>query len=303
MSAPKCITLFLSHCKVEKCLSEKTLQAYRSDLCQFSKCLELSTDQSVLETNKPTILEYVTMLNARFKPKTVKRKMAVLKAMYSFFEREEIIQENPFRRIKLRIGRGVVLPRCLPYESIVAIVRAVASEHRENPGFRTLRNLLLTLLLSTTGVRVSEACGIRIGDVDLAERRIRIRGKGNRERCVPVYDESTFDALSEYVQARFGQGDGDALFPGNGRECISDQTVRALVKRLAGRAGVAGDVTPHVFRHSIATYLLELGVDIRNIQALLGHCSIAVTEIYTKVTPKAQMRILNEKFPGVGIDN
>ena len=108
-------------------------------------------------------------------------------------------------------------------------------------------------------------------------------------------------ALLTYLRAERPGASCGHLFPGQGENPLSDQTVRALVKRLARAAGLTAPVTPHVFRHSIATYLLELGVDIRNIQALLGHSSISVTEIYTKVTPEAQYRVLNEKFPGVGL--
>lgn len=294
--------LFMRYCREEKKLSAKTIKAYAVDLAQYRAFV---ADCGIAGATKQHIVAYATALSEVYKPNSVKRKIAVLKAMYGFLEREEVVAQSPFRRIRLVLDRARVLPRSLPYAVVQSVVRECADQHRRLGSDKSLRNLLLVLLLATTGMRVSEVCGIRLADVDLLGRSIRILGKGRRERCVPVYDETTFEVLAEYARGMSGGPDGpgaggEFLFPGQGDGCLSDQTVRALVKGLARQLGISG-LTPHVFRHSIATYLLELGVDIRNIQALLGHSSISVTEIYTKVTPEAQYRVLSDKFPGVGI--
>lgn len=300
MVFPDCIQCFLAHCKLEKKLSVKTSLAYASDLKQFVHYVSLE-QKAVATLEKQDMVAYATVLSRKYKASSAKRKIATLKALYGYLEREEIVAESPFRRIKLAMGRGRSLPRSLPYSAILAMVRACAAEHAGRPGRHSQRNLLLLLLLATTGMRVSEVCGIRMENVDLVGRCIRIVGKGSRERSVPVFDEATHEVLAEYLRTERGGAHQGFLFPGQGPGALSDQTVRALVKRLARTAGIPAPVTPHVFRHSIATYLLELGVDIRNIQALLGHSSISVTEIYTKVTPEAHYRVLNEKFPGVGL--
>lgn len=298
MDFPDCIQCFLTYCRMEKKLSPKTSHAYASDLKQFVRYVALEK-KTVTGLGKQDMVAYATELSHTYKASSAKRKIATLKALYGYLEREEVVVESPFRRIRLGLGRVRSLPRSLPYPAILAMVRACAEEHASRPGRTTLRNLVLLLLLSTTGMRVSEVCGIRLENVDLVGRRIRIVGKGSRERSVPVYDETTAQVLADYLRLERTGACRGHLFPGQGPGALSDQTVRALVKRLARAAGITAPVTPHVFRHSIATYLLELGVDIRNIQALLGHSSISVTEIYTKVTPEAHYRVLNEKFPGV----
>ena len=300
MDFPDCIHAFLAYCAQEKKLSAKTLRAYASDLAQFVRHVARER-KAVATLEKQDMVAYAAELSRTYKASSAKRKIATLKALYGYLEREEMVAENPFRRIRLGLGRVRSLPRSLPYANILSMVHACAAEHAAHPGRNSLRNLLLLLLLSTTGMRVSEVCGIRLENVELLGRRIRILGKGSRERSVPLYDEATAGVLDEYLRAERPGASCGHLFPGQGENPLSDQTVRALVKRLARAAGLTAPVTPHVFRHSIATYLLELGVDIRNIQALLGHSSISVTEIYTKVTPEAQYRVLNEKFPGVGL--
>jgi len=152
--------------------------------------------------------------------------------------------------------------------------------------------------LFSTGVRVSELCHLKITDVDLQHHHIRVLGKGKRERVIPLCDPATVNALSEYKSIYFtNTAIGDNFFLNRDRKPLSDQSVRQIIKKYQKKSQIPEMVTPHMFRHTIATLLLENGVDIRNIQTLLGHSSLAVTEIYTHVSLSAQREALGRCHP------
>ncbi|MGE4293145.1 MAG: tyrosine-type recombinase/integrase [Desulfovibrio sp.] len=294
---------FLLHCRHERGLSPLTLNAYRLDLGQFAACMELPPDTPVTEIDKNCMRAYIAQLAERYKPKSTRRKLATLKSFFTFLEQEEWVESSPFRKLRVRIERAKTLPRTIPAESVARLLHC--AQARQGPAkehsrrfMAAVRDIAVLETLFSTGVRVSELCSLRTEHVDLAQRQILVLGKGKRERVIPICDSSTLGALHEYVRS-YGEylTSGEPFFLNRDLRPLSDQSVRRIIRKHQGLAGLTGSMTPHMFRHTIATLLLENGVDIRNIQRLLGHSSLAVTEIYTHVSLAAQREALGKKHP------
>ncbi len=301
MKLSHAVDVFLRYCRMERSLSKLTINAYQLDLKQFKEGQE--NELAVSKINKETIREYLTLLNGKYKPRSIKRKIATLKSFFSFLEQEEYIESSPFRKLRLRLQRAQSLPRTLPISSLTKLLQSAYSYKNENPvGSReymeATRDIAVLEILFSTGVRVSELCRLKVADVDLRHGHIFVRGKGNRERIIPLCDKSTLQALRTYreVYSVFLEV-SSAFFLNRDKRPLSDQSVRQIIKKYQKFSCIPENVTPHMFRHTIATLLLENGVDIRNIQTLLGHSSLAVTEIYTHVSLAAQREVLGKKHP------
>ncbi|WP_415719808.1 tyrosine-type recombinase/integrase [Maridesulfovibrio sp.] len=153
-------------------------------------------------------------------------------------------------------------------------------------------------LLFATGIRVSELCSISPSEIDLKNNKLIINGKGNKQRLIPLCENKSLKILKEYSRLyQYALHDSTSFFLNRDLKPLSDQSVRRIIKKYSEIAGVTENITPHMFRHTIATMLLENGVDIRNIQTLLGHSSLSVTEIYTHVSLSSQRDILAKKHP------
>lgn len=292
------ISRYLLDCQYQKGLDPKTIKAYRIDLTQFSALM----GQRNLELTREGIMEYIADLHQQYKPKTIRRKVASIKAFCGYLEYEALIKENPFSRLRIKLSAPLILPRTIPLSVIGAILTAAyqtkesakTSEQRD----AVLRDIAVLELLFATGVRVSELCALQYGDVRLDEGEIKIYGKGAKERFVQIANPDVLEALHSYqrvykdIMAQTG-----TFFVNRLRRPLSDQSARSIVNKYSKLAGVEAHITPHMFRHSFATLLLEEGVDIRYIQRLLGHSSIVTTQIYTHVAGKKQRDILSEKHP------
>lgn len=296
---------FLFHCRFEKNLSPKTLNAYELDLRQFSASLPRGGRTPLGEIGKPQLREYIQRLFDTLAVKSIKRKVATLKAFFHYLEREDVIVASPFRRMQVRIREPKRLPRTL---SLTQLERILTTAYREAAALEgagrgasagLVRDIALMELLFATGARVSELCNLRRDAVDLAHGTVRILGKGRRERVIHVGDDEVLSSLRRYLAAVPGSaGEADGFFFQNrvgGR--LSEQSVRTILRKRTAGAGLEVRVTPHVFRHSVATLLLEEGVDIRYIQQFLGHSSITTTQIYTHVHDSAQKRIIAAQHP------
>lgn len=194
--------------------------------------------------------------------------------------RRGLVKANPFDAVEIRVRLPPRLPRCLPDGDMARLARAAAGAGA--------MDRLATMLLYATGMRVGELTSLRVRDVDLRAGTLRIVGKGDRERQVYVADPRLLGMLADFVSRRHGCAAGDArlLVDDCGRPA-GPPSVRRALRRLCAAAGLARRVTPHVLRHTAATALLEAGVDVRMVQRVLGHASIATTQIYTHVTDRA----------------
>lgn len=305
MTVQEAISQFLFHCQYEKNLSPKTLKAYSIDLRQFRTYLETELNLTELaQIDKVALRAYIKSLFGPLAEKSVKRKVATLKALFHHLEREDEVAVNPFRKIDVRIKEKKRLPRTVELADLERLFRYLYRKKEELPdqasqAYRTLvRDIAVLELLFATGARVAEVCNLATEDIDLRLGQARIVGKGGRERLLPFQDEEVLKALREYLSLTPESETGSRHFfrnPAGNR--LSEQAVRTSLRRHAERAGLRLLVTPHMLRHSLATLLLEEGVDIRYIQHLLGHSSIATTQIYTEVRVLGQRRILSSKHP------
>ena len=293
------ISKYLVDCKYQKGLDPKTLKAYRIDLEQFSVFITRSS----VELSREGLMGYITDLHQKYKPRTVKRKIASVKAFCGYLEFEELVRENPFSRLRLKLNPPQILPRTISLPTIEAILTA-AYRARETAGTfgqqkLILRDIAVLELLFATGIRVSELCALQCGgDVRLEEGEIKIYGKGAKERFVQIANLDVLNTLCHYretFQDTIEQA--GTFFVNRSQRPLSTQSVRGIVNRYSTLANVRNHITPHMFRHSFATLLLEEGVDIRYIQQLLGHSSIVTTQIYTHVAGRKQRDILLEKHP------
>jgi len=270
---------FLTYCKHERQLASNTIAAYDQDLAEFRKAF-VGRDINNICGHELVAYAHRLGTDRALAPTTVKRRVAPLKAMFSRLARQGAIPQNPFGSVDLRLRIPRRLPRCLGTAEIGAMVEASIA------GCPTTR--LAALLFFCTGIRVSELASVHVGDIDLDQRTIRIFGKGSRERQVFLPDDSLVDLICAYVKDRHQYSETSKRLLLNARgHPTSASCLRNRIKKLATVARLSRVVTPHMLRHTAATALMEAGVDIRFVQRLLGHHSIATTQIYTHVSDRA----------------
>lgn len=297
------ISHYLDHCRWQKRLDEKTLKAYRIDLGQFAEFTAEQDDMTELIQITPTFLErYIANLHHIYRPKTVKRKIASLKALFHYLEYKEIIERNPFSKLQIKFREPIILPKTIPLQTVEKILSTIYTQQRtaktDHQRRTTLRDASVIELLFSTGMRISELCALSVQDVNLDERTILIFGKGAKERRVQIGNNDVVSVLLEYQNAFADEIQNCGYFFVNlsGRP-LTDQSVRRMIQKYCDLASVEMHITPHMFRHTFATSLLEADVDIRYIQEMLGHSSINITEIYTHVALAKQRDILATKHP------
>lgn len=293
------IVNYLSHCEHQKRLDSKTLKAYRIDLGQFSKSTGI-TDPIDVSSN---ILEiYISTLHEKYKPKTVKRKIASLKAFFHYLEYKEVVVINPFNKIQIKFREPTILPKTIPLLTVESFLSTIYTCRRQAPTAyqrkNALRDAAIIELLFATGMRISELCSLKAGDVSLSDRSLLIYGKGNKERRMQIGNDDVFQVLVEYCKTFHNKITSNSVFFVNQNQTpVSDQAVRRMINKYVSLAAIDLHITPHMFRHTFATSLLEADVDIRYIQEMLGHSSINITEIYTHVALSKQRDILTAKHP------
>lgn len=285
---------FIRHCCNVRKLSEHTTRAYRLDLNRFARFAGVQTP--VTDFERTTLQHYVEHLFSehRLKETSAKRHVASLRSLFRWLEDEGHLAEDPFRGARVRIHVPKRLPRLLSRAELVALL-----DHRPAPSdFGSLTMRVTAELLFATGVRVAELATVRDEDIDFGAGVITIVGKGDRQRRVYIPDGDTRELVSRYRDMRTELGFAAASFLVNSRGgAASPQFIRRLIRKLGEHVALARRITPHMFRHSIATYLLEEGVDVRYVQRLLGHRSIGTTEIYTHVADAALKSRIIERHP------
>lgn len=290
---------YLEYCKHQKRLDHKTLKAYRIDLRQFSEQISCTHVSDIT----PCVLEnYIAKLHQQYKPKTVKRKIASIKALFHYFEYKEVIDINPFNKIQVRFREPVILPKTIPLHTIETFLSAIYKQrtHAKTAYQRknALRDAAVIELLFATGIRISELCSLKMNDINLYDRTILIYGKGSKERKVQIGNDDVTHVLEEYKSSFLPEIQNcNHFFVNQNGTVLSDQSVRRMINKYTSLAAIELHITPHMFRHTFATSLLDADVDIRYIQEMLGHSSINITEIYTHVAMAKQRDILTAKHP------
>jgi integrase/recombinase XerD len=281
------VTDFLRYCSVERQLSQHTLQAYAGDLTDFRRLMQ--ADASLDSITEASLTEYLADMIDRRKLAiaTVRRRFACLRAFIRRFVALDLAPDV-FARWRLQLPRRKRLPRALSAPEVSSLLRGFASRKPASEASRETRSSTAVRLMIATGIRVGELCKLRVDDVSPDGRSFRIHGKGARDRVAYVSDTELRTDLEKLV--RWHRSNGSAagnLFLNRRGLPMKPQSVRSELRRYSTRSGAARRITPHMLRHTAATLLIERGVDIRFVQRLLGHSSIATTEIYTHVSDEA----------------
>lgn len=293
------ISTYLTYCHEQKRLDDKTLKAYRIDLKQFSDYFPAMDTSEIT----PDLLEkYIAGLHQQLKPKSVKRKIASIKALFHYLEYREIIDRNPFNKVQIKFREPVILPKTIPLHTVETFLATIYQQRKEAKTAYQRRNALrdaaISELLFATGIRISELCSLKINDINLYDKTILIYGKGSKERKLQIGNDDVIHVLEEYKSDFLTEMQKcDYFFVNQSGKPLSDQTVRRMISKYSSLATIELHITPHMFRHTFATSLLEADVDIRYIQKMLGHSSINITEIYTHVAMSKQKDILTTKHP------
>ena len=277
----KLISTYLDYCKTHKRLSSHTIRAYKNDLMQF-----YNSDYDNVES----YIEQLTRSN--IKTNTLRRKIACMKVFYNYLK---------YNQLRFQFRTEKVLPKTIPYDILKSIFiyleQKVSLSKTDYQKQHAERNLLIISLLLSTGIRISELCHIHLKDINLSNKTLHIIGKGKKERILFLGDQKTFNLLETYINKTRNESN-DFLFPGkHSLKPLSEQSVRLVIKRIVEQNNFSRTITPHMFRHSFATMLLDSDVDIRYIQQILGHSSISITQIYTHVSHSKQKEILSSFNP------
>jgi integrase/recombinase XerC len=293
------VAWFLDYLQVERSLSPATVKAYASDLRQFSSFLNRAADR---EEEAPLDLSLVSLRSVRsflghlssqgLEASTLARKLATLRSFFTFLGREGKMQDNPARTLP-----APVLPKKLPVVLTVDETFRLLDEAGASPKSR-LRDRAILELLYSSGLRASELTGLDVEDLDLEGYMVRVRGKGRKERIVPVGEKAAL-ALRRYVteERTAAPAEDDPLFVNLRGTRLTSRSVQRLLTALASSQGSTARVSPHALRHSFATHLLGGGADLRSIQEMLGHRSLSTTQRYTQVDMDRLSRIYDQAHP------
>jgi len=222
--------------------------------------------------------------------------------MLNYYEYENEWYNSPMRKMKIRMREPVRLPTVMNIKE-VRLLLGIVYKQRMNCKSDTFsyhmatRNIAIIELLFASGMRVSELCDLRVCDIDMKQGCVRIIGKGNKERIIDISQKATLSAIKDWLNERGCCDSQSPLFVSRLHNILSTQSVRLLIKNIVASSQIEKKITPHTFRHTYATLLLEEGVDITYIQHLLGHSSVVTTQIYTHVNLQKQHEILSKKHP------
>jgi integrase/recombinase XerD len=286
------IEQFLDAIWMERGLSENTLAAYRNDLTGFARWLTKQQNTSLMTARRDQVQAYLAhRVTGKASPRSTARLLSTLRRFYAWIRRENRISEDPTALIEApKLGRP--LPKTLTESEVEALLAA--------PNVETLlglRDRTMLEVLYASGLRVSELVNLSAMQVNLQQGVIRVTGKGNKERLVPLGEEAV-SWLERYLrEARNSLLNGhpsDALFVTQRREAMTRQAFWYMIKRHAHNAGIQKDLSPHTLRHAFATHLLNHGADLRVVQMLLGHSDLSTTQIYTHVA-RARLKDLHAR--------
>jgi integrase/recombinase XerD len=288
------IKQFINHCTFERRLDTKTIKAYTIDLRQWATFVQVDFNRyEVGSVTKEHIKKYVESLSS-LATSTIRRKIASLKAYFNYLEFEDIVSVNPMRKVKLRFRQDKKLPNVLTPQELAVLLsyahkRVSRAENRSSMYTVALRNLAILELMISTGIRVSEVAAIRRTDLSPGCHSVKIRGKGSKERLIPITNGHV-----QHVLKLHGKEQGRSIFFFENRlgKPISTQSIRFMIQLYGETSGIVKKVNPHDLRHSFATIMLEQQVDTRYIQQLLGHSSILTTQIYTSVSERMKSQAL-----------
>ena len=282
----KSISSFSEYLLYQKGLSQNTVDSYKSDLTKLSNYLQ---NQDLSKTNIDNF--FVDMSEFNYSSSTKKRMHSSIKNFLKYINENEDYESIDISDIKLKSSKK--LPEVL---SITDIENMINFYNHET--YIDSRNRTVIDVLYSTGCRVSELCDINISDIDLDEKYLKLKGKGSKQRIVPI-GSMLYKNLMQYLNVRetFLQNRGEPLFLSKSKNKLDRTAVFRIIKKTAKNISLQTDVHPHTLRHSAATHMLEGGCDLRTVQEFLGHSSVSTTQIYTKVTKEFLEEAFTESHP------
>ncbi|MBU2497660.1 MAG: tyrosine recombinase XerC [Proteobacteria bacterium] len=304
MSLADLIEKYIQSLKTEKVYSDHTVRSYRIDLAQFLDFL-IAKEKKGGRSGIPglesvdfrVIRDYFGSLFGTYKRRTIARKLSAVRSFFSYLERKGANPDNPAAGI-LTPKQEKTIPAYLPVDEMF---RLLERPDRKDP--LGMRDQAILEVLYSCGIRVSELAGLNVGSIDFNERLIRVLGKGNKQRILPI-GKKALGALRHYMEATRqlrkkteGLDQKSPLFINFRGGRLSTRSVGKMVKRYAGMGGLMANITPHSLRHTFATHLLDGGADLRSVQELLGHVSLSSTQKYTHVSLDRLMEVYDKAHP------
>ena len=291
MPMQELIKKFREHLALEKGFSPHTVRNYMSDLAQFAGFLE--ENSLGIDPDPVSIRRYIAILSRKNEKSSIGRKLASLRRFYRYLVREGILTGNPLEGVATPKTKKEI-PKVFSVDSIFSLLDVSTGKKP-----LSLRDKAILELLYSSGLRVSELTGLDTINIDLSSGMVRVLGKGNKERMVPVGSKA-IEALRAYLDVReaFGkERDETALFLNFRGKRLTVRSVDRIVKKYIRKAAIPGTGSPHTLRHSFATHLLDGGADLRGIQELLGHSSLSTTQKYTHITTGRLMEVYDKAHP------
>ncbi len=288
------VNRFLDAVWMERGLSANTLAAYRADLTALARWL-VERQVPMIDTSRGDLQDFIAWrVHAGARPRSTARQLSSFRRFFRYLVREGLIQEDPTAQIAMpKIGRS--LPKSLTEEEVEALLAAPAVRDPLGNRDRTMLEVLYA-----TGLRVSELVNLQYGQINLNQGVIRVLGKGNRERLIPLGDEAV-RWLTEFVHGARDEilleRQTDYLFPTRRGDRMTRQAFWHIIKRYARKAGIGKGLSPHTLRHAFATHLLNHGADLRVVQILLGHSDLSTTQIYTHVASERMKDLHSRHHP------
>lgn len=283
----KHIADFLDYLKNNRNVSHHTLRSYHADLDQFAVFFKERQPSQI--THQDIRMFLSALLNRRLQKSSLARKLSAIRAFFKYLRKNGIVSSDPARLVATP-RQSKRLPHALTVDDAFRLVA--------NPSAHTLQSLRDRAVLETlysTGIRASELVGINHTDINRSDMLVRIRGKGRKERIVPI-GLKALNAIDAYLRARSDEF-GEALFTGPSGKRLTVRTVQRIVETCRKNLGISEKASPHTLRHSFATHLLESGADLRSIQELLGHASLSTTQRYTHLNLDALMDVYDRAHP------
>lgn len=286
---------FSHYLSVERGLARNTLESYRRDLRKFISFLEKGKITSPQKVDRPLITGYLLSLKEEGRaPSTISRNVASIRSFFNFLVQESALEDNPAQLIKApRIEKK--LPRVLTAKEVDRLL-----QQPRNDGQAGLRDKAMLELLYASGIRVSELVSLNVIDFSPEVGYLRCRGKGMKERIVPIGSMAVSCVLEYLHNCRpkmQKMNDEKALFLNHHGRRLTRQGFWKILKKYAQKSRINGEITPHTLRHSFATHLIENGADLRSVQEMLGHSDISTTQIYTQITRRKIREVYDKTHP------
>ena len=293
---PQLARMYLDYLQTQKGVANSTLQAYANDLRRFEvfACFRQQSTDSPEKIDRELLQAFVTDLHRTGAAKTgISRKLSCLRGFFLYFLRQCLITVDPSAGLK-NPKLSKPHPTCLNVDQVFTLLDQAAGNDPQ-----ALRDVALAELLYGSGLRISEAVNLDLTDLDLGQHTVRVTGKGNKERIVPLTGKSR-ERLLRYLDHRFAFPapiEEQAFFLGRRGKRLERRQANRVIDRLASMANLPQSISPHVLRHSFATHLLESGADLRAVQELLGHASLSTTQRYTHLSLGHLAQVYDQTHP------